>query len=65
MESLEDGIATLAWGPTRLVDVDMAKAPLDLSLEPLVPQSQLLCVRLSGPHTGCTPTPCTSHTVHR
>lgn len=48
---LVEGMQRLDWGATRLVDVDMAPGPLELSLSPLLPRgsSQLLCVRLDMP----------------
>lgn len=46
---LQDGIQGLGWGQTRLVDVDMAVGPLELTLEPLLDGSRLLAVRLEMP----------------
>ena len=49
MRMLVEGIQTLEWGGVRLVDVDMAPGPLELSLAPLLSDSQLLCVRVNMP----------------
>lgn len=46
---LQDGMQGLGWGQTRLVDVDMAVGPLELTLEPLLNGSRLLAVRLEMP----------------
>lgn len=49
MQMLEDGIQRLEWGITRLVDVDMAPGPLEITLQPLEEGSELFCVRLDLP----------------
>ena len=46
---LQEGIQTLDFGATRLIDVDMAPGPLETSIEPLLEESELLCVRLDMP----------------
>mmetsp|Transcript_23762 Transcript_23762/g.58978 ORF Transcript_23762/g.58978 Transcript_23762/m.58978 type:complete len:241 (+) Transcript_23762:13-735(+) len=49
MKMLQDGVQTLAWGATRLVDVDMAAGPLECALAPRLDGSSLLCLRLEMP----------------
>jgi len=46
---LQDGMQALQWGQTRLVDVDMAVGPLELSLAPLLTGSSLYVERLEMP----------------
>jgi len=48
---LVEGMQTLEWGATRLVDVDMAPGPLEIDIEPVLPvgTSTLLCARLDMP----------------
>lgn len=49
IQMLREGMQRLAWGGIRLVDVAMAVGPLEASFEPLLPRSELLCVRLDMP----------------
>tara|TARA_B100000524_G_C23619835_1_gene359253 strand:+ start:568 stop:1227 length:660 start_codon:yes stop_codon:yes gene_type:complete len=49
IQMLQEGLQHLSWGATRLVDVDMANGPLEMSLRPLLPDSELICVRLEMP----------------
>ena len=46
---LQEGMQSLSWGGIRLVDVAMAPGPLELALEPLDPETALLCARLDLP----------------
>ena len=49
MQMLVEGIQLLEWGAVRLVDVAMAEGPLEAALRPMLPNSQLLSVRLDMP----------------
>ena len=50
IQMLVKGMQLLDWGQIRLIDVDMAPGPLELSLSPLLAEgSSLLCVRLDMP----------------
>ena len=50
IQMLVEGMQLLDWGQIRLIDVDMAPGPLELSLSPLLAEgSSLLCVRLDMP----------------
>ena len=51
IQMLQDGMRSVSWGATRLVDVAMAKGPLEVTLQPVLPRgtSKLLCVRLDMP----------------
>jgi hypothetical protein len=46
---LQDGVQRLEWGSVRLIDVDMAEGPLEGAFVPLLPESDLLCMRLDMP----------------
>ena len=46
---LVEGMQALEWGQIRLIDVDGAPGPLELSVAPLLEGSSLLCVRLDMP----------------
>ena len=39
---LQEGMQEIAWGDTRLVDVDMAPGPLEVNVSPLFEGSRLL-----------------------
>lgn len=49
IQMLKDGLRKLDWGETRMVDVDMAPGPLEISLQPILSSSELLAVRLDMP----------------
>lgn len=49
VQMLQSGLQQLRWGGIRLVDVDLAAGPLELSLEPLFEDSDCVCVRLDTP----------------
>ena len=49
IQMLVEGMQLLEWGQIRLIDVDMAPGPLELSVAPLLNASSLLCVRLDMP----------------
>ena len=46
IQMLVEGMQRLDWGAIRLIDVDMAPGPLELSVAPLLSDSTLLCCRL-------------------
>ena len=52
IQMLIEGMQELDWGQIRLIDVDMAPGPLELTLSPLLEDSKLLCVRLDM-RLGC------------
>lgn len=49
VQMLSNGLQKLDWGETRMVDVEMAPGPLEISLQPILSFSELLAVRLDMP----------------